>query len=81
MSGQHFAVGIDVDPLAFGLLEQDFQVFQVVAGNQNSLALPGPQRHLGRRRMTINASVAGIEQLHGPEINFSAFEDQTNPII
>ena len=44
MAGQHLAVGVDVDPLAFGLLEQLFQVLQVVAGDEDALPLTGVMR-------------------------------------
>ena len=36
VAGEHLAVGVDVDALALGLLEQLFEVLQVVAGDQRS---------------------------------------------
>ena len=38
VSRQHFAMGVDVDPLAFGLLEDLFHHLQVVTGDENCLA-------------------------------------------
>ena len=39
MGGQHLAMRVDVDASAFGLLQQLVEIVQVMAGNQNSLAL------------------------------------------
>ena len=46
VGGQHLAVGIDVDALAFGLL-RSFQVLEIMAGDQDGLAFLVPQRDLG----------------------------------
>ena len=46
MRRQHFAVGVDVDVLSFGLFEQHAQIFQIVAGDQNGF--PGYRAHVDR---------------------------------
>ena len=40
---QHFAVGIDVDAFALGLLEEFLQHRQVMAGDQDALAFRVPR--------------------------------------
>ena len=40
--GQHLAVRVDVDALALGLLEQHLEVLEVVAGDEDRLALLWP---------------------------------------
>jgi hypothetical protein len=50
---QHFAVGIDVNAGAFGLLQQVVQIFQVVAGDQDAFAFGGFDVDLSRRRVAI----------------------------
>ena len=53
MGREHLAVGVDVDALALGLLEQLLQVLQVVAGDQDGLALLAARADLGRHRMAV----------------------------
>jgi hypothetical protein len=45
VAGQHLTMGVDVDAFAFGLLQDDLQVLEVVAGNENGLAFFGTQRN------------------------------------
>ena len=81
MGRQHFAVRIDVDALAFALLQDHLQVLQVMAGDQDGLALLHAERHFCRDRMAVGAGVAGIEDFHGPEIDLSALEHQADPLV
>ncbi len=61
---EHFAVRIDVDSLAFCLLEQFFEVFQVVAGDKNRLAFPGRDTNDGRLGVAVGLCVGLVEQFH-----------------
>ena len=81
MAGQHFAVGIDVDAFAFGLLQDGVQILQVVAGNENGLALLGAQGHGGGHGVAVGAGVAGIQQFHGPQVDFAALERQADIVV
>ena len=47
---KHLHVGIDVDPLALGLLEQLLEHLQVMAGDENPLAVAGADADLGGGR-------------------------------
>ena len=55
-------MGVDVDALALGLLEQFVQVLQVVAGDEDALALDRRDANGGRLRMAVGAGVGRIEQ-------------------
>jgi len=81
VTGQHLAVGIDVDALAGCLLQEDVQVFEVMAGHEDGLAGPGAQGHLGGLRVAVGAGVAGIQQLHGAQVDFAALEYQAHPVV
>ena len=71
---QHLAVGVDVDPRALGLLEQQLQVLQVVAGDQDALPLLRAERDLGGHRVAVGAGVAGVEQLHRPQVDLAGLQ-------
>jgi hypothetical protein len=81
VAGQHLTMGVDVDAFAFGLLQDDLQVLEVMAGNQNGLAFFGAQRHRGRHRVAVGAGIAGIQQFHGPQVHFAALEGQAHVIV
>lgn len=38
MSREHFTMSVNVDAFAFCLFEEEFQIFQVVAGNDDERA-------------------------------------------
>ena len=67
--------------LEHGLLEQLFEIFQVVTGYQDGLALFGPQRHLGRHGMPVGTGVAGIEQFHGPDVDFTDSQGTGDQVV
>ena len=52
MGGQHFAVGVDVDASALGLLQQQLQIVEIVAGDDDERPLLHRQRDGGRRGHT-----------------------------
>jgi len=76
VGGQHLAVGVDGNPLALGLLEQLFEVAEIVPGNEDRLPLLHPERNLGRDGMAVAARVAGVQQLHRPHVRLAALQDQ-----
>ena len=49
VGGQHFAVGVDVDAFALGLLQQQLQIVEIVAGDDDERPLLHRQRDGGRR--------------------------------
>ena len=73
VGGQHFAVGIDVNAGAFGLLQQVVEIFQVVAGNQDAFAFGRFDVDLRRGRMTVSAGFTGIKNAHDPEVHLADF--------
>ncbi len=77
---QHFAVGVDVDPFPFGLLEQLFQHLQVVAGHQNGLASLGAELHSGRNRVAVGIGVGIVQQPHHGQVLLAALHRETYEI-
>ena len=77
---QHLAVGVDVDPLAFGLLEELFQHLQVVAGDQDGLAGLGAELHRGRYRVAVGIGVGGIQKAHDGQVLLAALHGQPDKI-
>ncbi len=80
VAGQHLAVGVHVNALAFALLEDFLQVQQIVAGDQDGLALFVAQGNGGGHRMAVAAGIAGVQKLHGPKIDLAALEDHGDKI-
>ena len=71
--GQHFAVGIDVNAGAFGLLQQVVEIFQVVAGDENTFAFGRFHIDLRWRWMTVGAGFTGIQNAHHFEVHLADF--------
>ena len=76
VAGEHLAVGVDVDPLALGLLEQLLQVLEVVAGNQDGLALLRAEGNGRGDGVAVGARVGRIEKLHRPQVDLAALEHE-----
>ncbi len=66
-------MGIDGNPFPLGLLQDQFHILQVVAGNQDGLAFFMAQGDLGRYGMAISFGVGGVQDFHGPQIDLAAF--------
>ena len=58
MTRQHFPVGVNIDAFALGLLEQQFQIFQVVARNEN--CFPGLRAEIELIVDAFNREVYGL---------------------
>ncbi|SVK54170.1 Uncharacterised protein [Acinetobacter baumannii] len=71
MRRQHFTVGVDIDVLPFGLLEQHAQIFEIVAGNQNGF--PGHWAHVDRAglRIAVGLGFTAIEDRHHVEVHLA----------
>jgi hypothetical protein len=78
---QHLAVRVDVDAGAGGLLEQCLEIGEVVAGDQDGLALALAERNLGRLGVAVRACVGRVEELHRAEVGLAGAERQTDPLI
>ena len=77
VGGEHLAVGVDVDSLALGLLEQRLEVLQVVAGDQDGLALLCAEGHGGGHGVAVGARVGRIEKLHRAQVHLAALQHQS----
>ena len=81
VAGQHLAMGVDVDPLALGLLQEHIQILEIMAGDQDAFAGDMSERHRGGDRMAVSAGVARIEQLHGPEVYLAALQGEGHQLV
>ncbi|MGC4119087.1 MAG: hypothetical protein QM765_31885 [Myxococcales bacterium] len=71
VGGEHLAVGVDVDALALGLLEQELEVLEVVAGDEDGLALDRGDAHRGGDRVAVGAGVGVVEERHDLEVELA----------
>ncbi len=62
---QHFAVGVDIDACTVGLLQELFQVFQIVAGNKNARVPAHADVHLRDFGFAVGFGIGLVEQGHG----------------
>jgi len=79
VGGQHFAVGVDGDALAGGLLQELLEVLEVMAGHQDGLAGLVAQGHRGGHGVAVRAGVGGVEEFHGAQVHFAALQHQGDP--
>ncbi len=79
VAGQHLTVGVDVDAFALGLLQQGLQVLQVVAGDEDALALAVAEGNGRGDRMPVGSGVGGVEQLHGAQVGLAATHGHVDP--
>ncbi len=71
--GQHFAVGIDVNASAFGLLQQVVEIFQVMTGDQDAFAFGRFDVDLRWRWVAVGAGFTGIQNTHHFEVHLADF--------
>ena len=75
MGRKHLAVGIDVDALALGLLQQLFQVVKIVAGDHDEWSLFHLEGHADGNRVAEGLSVGLVQHLHALEIDLADLQD------
>ena len=68
---QHFAVGIDVNAGAFGLLQQVMQIQQIVTGNQDTFAGNRFDVDLSRRRVAVFTGFASVQNTHNFKVHLA----------
>ena len=78
---QHFRVGVYIHAGALGLIQQHFQVLQVMAGNQDTRVIAYADIHGGDFRIAVSTGVGTIQQGHALYAVFTGFQGQGNQII
>ncbi len=81
VSGQHFAMGINIDPFAFGLFEQLFKVMEVMTADHYEGSFLYIHRDLRRYRIAEFAGVCAVQQGHAFEVDMSEFHKQVQPFL
>ena len=71
VSRKHFAVRIDVDAHPFRLLQQVFEIVQVVPADQNPGVAPHAQIYFCDYRRTISRRIGFVEQGHSFDARLS----------
>ena len=78
---QHLTVSIDIDPLALGLLQQQLQIVQIVAGDHNEGPLLHSQGNFNRLGVTKSFGIGLIQQLHAPQVDLTNFQHNGKQLI
>lgn len=81
MGREHFAVGIDVDALAFGLLEEGFHILQVVTGDDDERSFFDGKGNRRRNGSTVSRRVGFIEEGHAGQVDFTRFHDDGQQFV
>ena len=68
-------------PFAFGLLQDQFHILQVMAGNQDGLAFFVAQGDLGRDGMAVGFGIGRVQDFHGPQIDLAGLHGQADPVV
>ena len=80
MSGQHFAVRVDIDPLSGGLLEKLVQILQIVAGDDDERPLFNIRVDACGDRIAECPGICAVEQSHAFEVHLPELRDERKPI-
>ena len=81
VSREHFTVGINIDALVLGLLQELFQIKEIMSGNDNKRPFLHSQTHFCWNGITIGFRISLIQQLHAFQINRSDFQDDREKFI
>ena len=81
VGGEHLAVGVHVDALPFGLLQNLIEIREVMAGNENAVALAVPGGNGGRFGIAEGLRIAGVKKLHSAHVGLAAVESEPQPIV
>ena len=81
MSGEHFAVCINIDSLVLCLFEQLGNILEIVTGYDNEGTFLNIGQNPGRFRRAKSFCVGAVQQLHAFEIDLSKFHDQIDPFL
>ena len=81
MSRQHFGMGVYIHASALGLIQQHFQVFQVVTGDQDARVLAHADVHSGNFRVAVSRGVGFVQQSHALYAVFTGFQSQGNQVV
>ena len=68
VSGQHFAMGVDVDAFALSLLQQQLQVVEIMTGDDDERSLFYSQRNGNRYGRSVAFGVGLIQKRHALEV-------------
>ena len=78
---QHFPVGVDVDALSGGLLQELPEVLQIVAGNDDERPLLNVRVHPRGDGMSERLRVGLVQQGHTLEIDPAKLQDEFQPFL
>jgi len=81
MRRQHFAMGVNVDTLVLGLLQQQMKVIKIMATDYDKRPFFNCERNSGGNRCSIGLGVCLVKQLHALEVGFSGFHDNGKQLI
>jgi len=81
MGRQHLAMGVDIDPFAFSLLEQFFKIQQIMTGHEDRLPLQGLYPDFCRHRISKPARVCPVKDLHGLQVDLSCAHGEIHQVI
>ena len=81
MSGKHLGMGINIHTSSLCLLQQHFQISQVVTGNQNTGIFSNANVYLCDLGISIGFRVGLVQQSHTGYTMFSGFHCQGDQVL
>ncbi|OPZ47247.1 MAG: hypothetical protein BWY92_01834 [Firmicutes bacterium ADurb.BinA052] len=81
MTRQHLAVGIDVDALAFRLLQNGLKIREVMAGYQYGVTPHGGDSHASRRRVAVSCGVGLVQHGHYLDVHLADPERHRERVV
>ncbi len=74
-------MGVDIHAGAFGLLEQRFQIHQIVSGNQDRRVFTHADVHFRNDRMAVGRGIGFVQQRHGFDAVLAGLQDQRHQFV
>ena len=81
MSGQHFAVGVDVDTFIPCLLKQKLHVVQVMSAYYDKRTFFNSQRYNGRHRISVCLGICRVKHCHTLVVDPARFKYKLQKLI
>ncbi len=81
MGGKHFAVGVNIDALPFGLLQKQIQIVQIVAADNDKRAFFNAEWHSRGFGCSIRFGIGLVQQFHYFKVDFASFQHQRQKLI
>ena len=81
MRGKHFRMRVNVHTRALCLLQQHFEIPQIMTGNEDAGVLADADVHAGNFRISVSAGVGLVQQRHALHAKLAGLQRECHEVI